>query len=323
MSRDLKGRIDRLLSWKDRFPGASTEQTGVRLPDLGGMRPYDPKVEPLLPTPPNPRTGFAEDYETFTNPVSFAAARNAMIDCYTTRKRWRACDVYANFEFDPSDGVPPRFVLSVIIYAVTQGGGRVIVGSGRIDYNPTFPLPGFPGTTANQVWIASARVVAERYQVTCSIAAFSAPLGRMNITIAAADEMVQAPHLIGSVTREGIAGASANFSGVGFTPPPQLEVVQVRGITDAAFGDLRYLQLYDTQSETDAILAASGEQPRMEWPLGFGAGTGVVDDDVFYRCVADSVVGPPILRNAPFLVVSSTPGAYTPTIDGVAVLTVR
>lgn len=281
-----------------------------RLPSMP-VRPYDPPVPPPAAGAADPFVlGAANSYEAQSiNNLPWSAVRSTEIDIYQTHRRWRALDVYVNYDAT----ITSAFILSVFIWSVTQSGQRALVASGRMG----------PGRSAASAWIAAARSVGEKYIVSAVAnfpSAAATPTTQLQFTIAASDEMTE-PRDTQAIGVASYVGDFVRFNApAGLTAPRRLEVVGVRGINTAAAPAARYLQLYDTNLNTTALLAAAGLIPIAEWPLGAGDGSGVVDEEFRYR--AGVAIGADVTY-APFLVVSSTPGVYTVAADGRCGISVR
>lgn len=256
-----------------------------------------PSNEPPPPPPPPqaaPVLGIAASYEIVTNTVDWSRAQESSV--YITSRRWRACDVYVEFDA----GIANAFILSVFVYAVAQGS-RTLVASGRIERSGVHPA-------SNIQWIVAARSVAERYEVTTRYDGSTlgpALPGKLKVTVAASDEMTSPPSGIGTLTRFG-APSGVKFAAVQTSVPPRLEVVHVQGVNEAGGAPL-YLMLFDNTSPNFGTLS----DPIMVWPLGSLDGDGAYET-ISFRCAL-----------APALAISSTAGVYTPAALGAVSLTVR
>lgn len=284
-------------------PGAPPGAPPPRLPSLGGMRPYDPPAPVGAPPQPVPLLGEADSYESRT--VQWQFEGNVRASLYTTRRRWRAIDVYLDFS---SIQVASRAgaCFSVLVYALGQQS-RTLVASGRagrwpLGTNLALPPP---------VWICGARAVAERYEVEAWYSD-SGPLPLLSatvpVTVIASDEMVEVPERVGVVPLSDTGAVNTILSSA--TPIqaiPYPEVVGVSG-TNGAGGTAaapvpRWLQMFD-----QALPLAPGTAPTIEWPLGSVDGDGVVDREIRYRGAFNEL-------GAVHFRASSTPGTLTAVFD--------
>lgn len=293
--------------------------SGRRPPRLPAMpvEPFSPVIAVPAAPPPPTFDGRAVDYETGqARIINWPLATETLV--YTTRKRWRACDVYVSVvQLAPSALAP--FIVSVFVYAIVVGQ-RTLVASGRLPFSNvgTALLP-------QNVWACAARAGAEKFEVT--VRADGADMqGKMGIvaTVIATDEAVAPLVRLGEITLTGniTFGTVSTTDAVQFAtssltvkPPPRLEVVRVAGINSGSAA--RYLQLYEHGPGGAPTTVNMGDNfPVLEWPMGAAAGGGVVDEEVRFRT---------LFTDANMLLcVSTTAGVYTgPPADSFAYLTVR
>jgi hypothetical protein len=293
-------------------PGLPTAPSGqrVRLPDFPqGLRPV---LRPVVASPPPQEPavmGFAGSYEANTIDMAWPFGREVKV--YTTQKRWRACDVYADFT---RDFAPAEVIATLCVYAIADGG-RTLVATGRVSSLLPDPAPGIALRLAS--WAVAARSVAAKYEVTARFATNGDPAdlatlpGRFRVTVAASDEMTEPRSGVGVVSRlaEEVLFVYGDFAPFLMNEAlPYLEVLQVQGINTAAAA--RYLQLYDTPVTTSSDLV--GLTPRFVWPMGALAGAGVVADLSGFRA-----------QSSPVLAVSSAAYEYATVSDGVIGVSVR
>ncbi len=292
-------------------PSAQTPGS-PRLPSMPTLGYSPPVVQPQPRVVPAIQ-GRAADYETATIAVPWPLRRS--VGVYTMQKRWRACDVYVSWK-EPA--VFHGYIVSIFVYVIA-GSSRVLVASGRMTSADETNFPR---------WMVSARAGAERYEVVAHVAALTTstlfPL-TLDVTVVGTDEASDPPPGVGEIimclANAGDTGSVVNgakFGAANLLAPPFLQAVRVQGVNTAAAA-ARYLQLYDSDFTTFALLAASGRTPMQEWGLGATAGQGVTDSSVNFRALTNNAVMP----FYPSLVVSSTPGVYTVPADGACYLTVR
>lgn len=275
----------------------------IRLPEVP-IAAYEGPTSPLPPPVTAPSVGYGEDSEVWSQTFQAPFPENLQFGLggagavYTTKRAWRACDVYVSIPTDASEGDPLGFrCLSVFVQAVAQAGQPALIASGR--YMQCAPVPGGDELLPAQ-WVVAARAVTQRFQVTCGLFTFAsqASIGDpppITITVVASNQAVTPPSHIG-VIRTGTgriqndptlwtaAGQAIdlNVPGISAGPPieaalgvPLPEIVQIQcvngagGTPDAPAA--RYLMYF----ETDAVPLVDGTPPQMVWPLGNQDGDGI------------------------------------------------
>jgi hypothetical protein len=315
---NLKAPLSKLTTAAARtaalYPGVPPAAPGVRLPSVPAP-PYDPPVPPLIAPQEAPRTGVAGDYEAYSVQLPWPRSRETTF--YTTTRRWRACDVYVEL---PTQLTAASFVLSVFVYAVSQWGQKTLVASGRINGITTDGNGQSWWEPAK--WIVAARSVAEKYEVTAFVTQQSgAPnlAGTPKLTVVASDEMTEPPPTVGAIMLRATQGAGIRLSAVGLNAPPRLEVLGVQGVNDVAAA--RYLQLYDTSATSFGAITTAGFPPIAQWPMGAAIGGGISDYTFRYRSQSPALAS--VSPLGPALVISTTPGTFTPAADGWVTMMVR
>ena len=249
-------------------------------------QPFTPSEQPFTPVAPpvpQPIAGNSPslDYEANTSQI-LPFIKNAPVPIYSTKARWRAVDVYIELPQGLPTPETSSGTLSVLIYARSQQGARVIVGSGRM--GPRVGLTSTPYVVQPVRWVAGARAVAETFDVVVQYScSFTASVPVLNgftyrVTTVASDQAVDLPRGLGTMSLlQGPQETTPNDSLEGV--PPVLELVGVSAVN--AGSDPRYLHLHDNVA--DASL--DGLAPLWFWPLGTVEGGGVVDDTFRYRAV--------------------------------------
>lgn len=236
------------------------------------------------------------DYERTLIPVKLASAPVSPLipeqKIYSTKRRWRACDVFIQVPNDIGTGAGA--IVTIAVYANTQGV-RSLLTTGRLN---AFQAAG--GESPRQFWICAARAECDFYEVT--ITSSYVPNGAMhpgnvqpviNVAIVASDQAVLAPDAIGCIGLQ-TAGADAQGDALGslielaasaevlinpnaaIAHPPG-ELVSVDAIN--AIGATRFLLLFDP----------AHSEPKFGWALL--AGTSVHE-----RANARSLFGSPQSR---------------------------
>jgi hypothetical protein len=288
------------------------------------IQPYDPPIVPLPAPPPVPLAGFGDGSELWTQQYPFPYPPNQKYGggqiVYTTHKRFEACDVYVdlpnlNTQTDPLQGA----IISIYVFAISQAGQRTIVASGRLRDNAVHSKAVAQGAVVPPTWVASARSVAQRYQVMVGVyvpaGVIASTMPPINVTVVASDQANDSPPLIGAM-RTGSGGLTAEidrmvpavdlnvYSNPAIFVVPQPELIGLLAVNGAggtfAAPVARFLQYF----ENDGVLNA-GDTPQMEWPMGNVDGEGLVDWNVRWRSQVD------VMRFR----FSSTPQTFTSVTD--------
>lgn len=253
-------------------------------PVLPGMPapPYSPPVPEFQVHADPPVLGMAEAYEAQTLQGSFTTGNVEQL-IYTTKNRWRACDVYFAAPGGISGGTA-GLIVTFMIFGVTQSGSRSLIATGRVGNNSDTGQASAVPTVTEPTWVASARGISERFQVTLIYHSTTAQAptptitGNYNVTIIATDEAINTPEWVGRTPVADSPGTPIDLTPNVLTgTPPRIEVVGVQAVNKSAAA--RYLQLFDTASGA----LAGGATPNFVWPLGAAAGNGISDMTFRYR----------------------------------------
>lgn len=269
---------------------------------LKGAIPYDPPVPPaLLEQAQAPEQGLDKSYESSTIIVPWPEPTppQKLFSVYTTRKRWRAIDVFVE-KTDDSVSMADT-MLSVVVYGRSQNGRRAVVASGR--FGPTTTFGGIDEGAIK--WVASARTVSERYEVAIHLRRNNespALTGQLKVTVVASDEMTEAPPTVGCVLANSIVTSELVWGTGSLYPPPPLELISLWGVVGESVEDPRYIGIVDDNSE----VSLSGATASLIFPLGSSGGQGVTVERINWRAI----------QNPRIAVTSSpVPSAFAPVTD--------
>ena len=178
---------------------------------------------------------------------------------YTTRRQWRACDVYLS----QPGAQGPKSVFTVRVYALFVGGLRTLVATGRLG---KFNAIGVGLPPKHPVWIAAARAQATRFEVTVEYAQGGpgSNAGVVSVGVCASNEANDPPAWVGAVrcSHELVPALTTQEF-------PDPELVMVQGIVPVGIAAPRFLHVHDRDSTITA-----GLPPSFCFPLGVGAGGG-------------------------------------------------
>lgn len=223
---------------------------------------------------------------------------------FSSSGRWRGCDVFLSAT---SGAGAAETVLTIKVYAVTKGH-RVLIQTGRCAVAGTGAK--FTASPADS-WVAAARAGASTFEVTISAwlaAGAQPPAGSVyTVTIVCADQLVDPPDDVGTITSTPATSLALNDNGTTTAAPPALELLAVRAACSAAGARFLHAHSSPTASNTPAGLA-----PAMTWPMGSAAGDGVVESRIGFRVPANLQIA-----------ISSTVGATTLAGDGEFTATLR
>lgn len=193
---------------------------------------YDPpKSAATIAAPAPSPTGLLGDREAVLRSVVVPppAVLTASLPVYTTTRRWRGIDVYANLSGVTLSG---NNIVSIGVFAIV-GGVRQLVGTGRTR-----------GASGRLVSVRHA--LAERFDVQLSVDDAASVQGQViQIGVMAADEAL--PNVDDTDGRipalaTGNLSVTANAIGLPTTPVFPYEIVSVNGISSVAG---RYLHVRD------------------------------------------------------------------------------
>lgn len=194
------------------IPSAPLRPVGPpRLPSIPAP-PYDPPVTARVPVEPPAETGLQKDLEvTRVVKVPFGALVVAggvtpEVSIATTSRRWNAVDVY----FEAPAGIETTVAkFRVKIYAIGQMG-RVLVATGWWD--PLAQNVTAASSAKLKPWIAGARGVAERWEVTLQsvniapVFINTVPPPQVAVTLVASDLTTPVPDWVGVAQSDGGGG---------------------------------------------------------------------------------------------------------------------
>jgi hypothetical protein len=159
---------------------------------------------------------------------------------YSTRKRWRAVDVYC---------VPPTMpagtFLRFRVYAIADGVGRVLVASGFLSSTPANV-----STVRLRRWVCAARAICDRFEITVQSIGFLSIAGEeMQVSCVASDEATEVPLYVGAADLFDPANASIATTrilpsaGAASDPSYDTEIVGIFGANDT--GAPAFIQIHD------------------------------------------------------------------------------
>lgn len=249
---------------------------------------YEPAPSAPVIAPQGSPEVLTASQELYTQSVEWPM--DVEVSVYTSRRPWRACDVYVIPTPMPTAGF-----FTVRTYAIV-GGRRVLIASGRLGFLAAVaPNP-------ETKWIVAARSVAAQFETTIQFTPVTVlgpfPVGEVQIAIAHSNEAVEPPPHVGAILP--VASDTLMILNVVGPPavlcPPELELVRISYSNNAggtaAVPVPRWVHLHDV---AQTVANPGGLQPAMSWPLGSVDGDGDVDTLVRYR-----------VRDAMQIVVSST-----------------
>jgi len=199
-----------------------------------------------------PSVAIDRDLESFAISRKFDSFSTSEQLFYSTARRWRACDVY----LDAGGTLSPAVVATVRVYAVFVGGIRSLISTGRYGHDAT-------GIVASR-WVAAARSVAARFEVTLEINWTGGPgsfSGDLSVAVCASDQAVEAPPWVGVIVLGGTGRALPALLPV--LPDPEL--LWVAASSGPAVAAPRFLHV-----GSDAVLA-----PIVCLPIPMGGGGGL------------------------------------------------
>ena len=223
-----------------RIPGAGAFPQGpARLPGVPAP-PYDPPIEPPTADAPMASTGSLngiENYESALKKIPFPSLNEFPV--YTTQRRWRAIDVYLN-ALSAGAVMDNEARLSFAIYAIARGI-RSIVAKGTVAQIQQEPV----------LWVAGARVQAERFEVTVTGPTFTNvndPSNYLQISVVASDEADDLPPWVGlaelGAPRGEIQNGSKSTQNF-FVGAPPMRLERVQAVNGAAANAPAYIQIFE------------------------------------------------------------------------------
>lgn len=181
------------------------------------------------------------------------------VSVYTTTKQWRACDVFL------SQKAAQHFngVFTVRVYALTAGGLRALIATGRLGRYSQLVVNVAPRMP---MWVAAARAQAVRFEITLEYQSTGpTPLGLITLSLMASNEANEPPEWVGTV--RALANAGPALSSVQI-PDPELVLVQAVPMVGVAAA--RFLHIHDRGNVAVAALT-----PAFVFPICDAAGAPV------------------------------------------------
>ncbi len=229
-----------------------------------------------------------------------------------TVKPWNGVDVYVALPTPPPSFGPST--LSVFIYATSQGQ-TFLAGSGRVVLG-VLSNDAAAQTQSLPVWVASARGLADSWQVTAVWAkntGGTAPPGAVQFTVCASNDPAAIPENLGGVSFGAAIGlgfgasTALGIAAAGTVPTTALELLNVQAVNNG--GAARFLHIHDVGTNT--AVGVGGLAPLFVLPLAAVSGEGLYLP-LRYRARQNLVIIP-----------SSTPLTTTVAADCAVSATVR
>jgi hypothetical protein len=240
-------------------PSLADPSAGQPFPNV-----YDPPVQPTPPLPHAlPPTGVTEAVEARTLDIPWAQAGGLLTGqettVYTTTQQWPALDVYVQ----DLNLIKPGETMSIRVYAISAAAPPTLVASGRYGH---YSVAGGGAGQALRVplWVAAARCLASRFQVTIQLEGTVGAFNGQFTTVTVVGTLLSnsAPPWLGTA-RFGIGVSTGTLASA-----VDGEILMVQGTCDPAVATPRYLNVHCKSG------AIAGVAPQFSFPLGAGVGGG-------------------------------------------------
>jgi len=254
-------------------PNAPRDGGSPFLPGLPpGVQPYDPPAAAPPPPTAQPFLGQSEDsFETQSITIPWpqqTLTPDAFVSVYTTKRRWRACDVFIEVIDDIT--ASNAIILTVQVLAISQAGST-LVETGR------FPV--YEALAGVSRWLAAARTSGERYEIRMHLwrptVVGPPPNGKLKVTIACTDEMTEPPKGVGVIPAARTYNSLIRWAFTGILAPPAMRLIGYSAVIPDGVTGARFLVLADSNSSAlNPNTDPANYTPQAIMPMGSVAGDG-------------------------------------------------